>query len=86
MYMHFTHTRPWTDIVCNSQGLEFCGIIPVCISSAMCSGQTKEMNLCDLMWGCAPEQGKRITPRTNIISTSVSKHNQSSCTSQESFP
>lgn len=53
LYTHSTLGRH----MCSSHGLELCGIIPICITSAMCSGQTKEMNLCDLMWGCAPEQG-----------------------------
>lgn len=72
MYMCFTHTQPWTDTVCSSQGLELCGIIPVCITSAMCSGQTKEMNLCGADVGLCPstepQLGKRVTPRANTSS------------------
>lgn len=50
--MHFTHTQLWTDSVQQPRSGSV-GIIPICITSVMCSGQTKEMHL----WGCADEQG-----------------------------
>lgn len=48
VHVLYTHST-WTDTVCSSHGLELCGIIPICVTSAMCSGQTKDMSLCDLM-------------------------------------
>lgn len=50
------HTLDLGQTLCSRQGLKLCGIIPICITSAMCS-EMKEMNLCDLTWGCAPQQG-----------------------------
>lgn len=55
--VHALYTRSTLDRHCVQQPrFGIVGIIPICITSAMCSGE-KEMNLCDLMWGCAPEQG-----------------------------